>query len=305
MWRMDGLSTAFLLVLVCASLLTNEVKCQDDTTEAASVAPDAPADATGAPDTAADGSAPTPASDAADAEGAADAAGADSAQTAAPGDSSPFTLIHITAFPPVEGAAAEDAPAPVMPDVKCIGKEDITESKAVKASVTTADCTETKKILEAIPANLCSGQACQIKLYQDGSTVLLESEDVSSSSLASALQRTEMKHKLGVKDVKYTSGSSVLVGILVTGLLAAVALTVGYFKCQRRPSPKGERLAEEGTPVDQQNQANTLASDAPLNPPPETPEKPSANGEAPEGDKTQPPPTNGHSTPATTADTEL
>uniref|UniRef100_A0A3B4A996 Uncharacterized protein n=2 Tax=Periophthalmus magnuspinnatus TaxID=409849 RepID=A0A3B4A996_9GOBI len=100
-----------------------------------------------------------------------------------------------------------------------------------------------------------------------------------------------------------SSGPSVFVGILISGLLAAVGLTVGYFKCQRRPSPKGERLAEEGTPVD--HQASTLASDAPLNPPPETPEKPSANGEAPEGDKTQPPPTNGHSTPANTADTEL
>lgn len=57
--------------------------------------------------------------------------------------------------------------------------------------------------------------------------------------------------------------------------------------------------------MDQENQGNTLVSDAPLNPPPETQEKPSVNGESPEGAKTQtPPPTNGHST-AKTADTEL
>lgn len=56
--------------------------------------------------------------------------------------------------------------------------------------------------------------------------------------------------------------------------------------------------------MDQENQGNTLASDAPLIPPPENEEKPSVNGESPEAGKTQPPPTNGHST-ANTADTEL
>ncbi|XP_028308974.1 uncharacterized protein cd34 [Gouania willdenowi] len=103
-----------------------------------------------------------------------------------------------------------------------------------------------------------------------------------------------------------SSGSSVFVGILVSGLLAALAITIGYFKCQRRPEKQAVRLAEEAYPVDQDNQGNTLVSVAPLNPPPETPEKPSVNGaESPEADKTQtPPPTNGHST-AKAADTEL
>lgn len=102
-----------------------------------------------------------------------------------------------------------------------------------------------------------------------------------------------------------SSGSSVFVGILVTGLLAALGIIVGYFKCQRRPDPKGAMLAEEACPVDQENQGNTLASDAPLNPPQETQEKPSVNGESLEAVKTETsPPTNGHST-AKTADTEL
>ncbi|XP_026224797.1 protein STRUBBELIG-RECEPTOR FAMILY 3 [Anabas testudineus] len=103
-----------------------------------------------------------------------------------------------------------------------------------------------------------------------------------------------------------SSGSSVFVGILVTGLLAALAIIVGYFKCQRRSDTKGEKLAEEAYPVDQENQGNTLVSVAPLNPPPENQEKPSINGESTEPAKTEPPPAsnNGHST-AKTADTEL
>ncbi|KAK7884957.1 hypothetical protein WMY93_028080 [Mugilogobius chulae] len=270
-------------------MLPGDVKCQDDAADDAAAATNAPTAGAG------DASAQT----------VADSTGADSTQTATPGDAvAPVTDSSVA--PAVDAAVVEDTPAPVMPDVKCVGKEDITESKAVKASVATSDCAATKNILENVPAKWCSKQACKINIFQDDSTMLLDSEDASLGTLASALQSEEMKNKLGVTDVKYSSsGSSVLVGILVTGLLAAVALTVGYFKCQRRPSPKGERLAEEGTPVDQQNQANTLASDAPLNPPPETPEKPSANGEAPEGDKAQTPPTNGHSTPANTADTEL
>lgn len=62
--------------------------------------------------------------------------------------------------------------------------------------------------------------------------------------------------------------------------------------------------AEEAYPVDKENQGNTLVSEAPLNPPPETQEKPNVNGESPEAEKNPPPPTNGHST-AKTADTEL
>ncbi|KAJ0064715.1 hypothetical protein NL108_012318 [Boleophthalmus pectinirostris] len=288
MRRISGLSTSSLLVLVCALLLTNEVKCQDDSTDAPSTA-SVPAGDAG------DATGQTPAPD------ASDSTGADSAVTQAPGDLSVITVNTVAA----EVSAVEAVP--IMPEVKCVGKEEITESNAVKASVATNDCATTKRIIEAVPAYWCSKQqACTLNLHQDANTVLLESEGANLGTLASALQSEEMK-PLGARDVKYSSssGSSVFVGILVTGLLAALALTVGYFKCQRRPSPKGERLAEEGTPVDQQNQANTLASDAPLNPPPETPEKPSANGEAPEGDKTPAPPTNGHSTPANTADTEL
>lgn len=74
-----------------------------------------------------------------------------------------------------------------------------------------------------------------------------------------------------------------------------------YISC----SFKSYLQADEAYPVDQENQGNTLVSVAPLNPPPETPEKPSVNGESPEAVKTEPtPPTNGHST-TNTADTEM
>lgn len=50
--------------------------------------------------------------------------------------------------------------------------------------------------------------------------------------------------QLGVKNVEApsSSGSSVLVGLLVSGLLAAIAITVGYCKCQRRPEKNGVKL---------------------------------------------------------------
>ncbi|XP_030589660.1 uncharacterized protein cd34 [Archocentrus centrarchus] len=111
--------------------------------------------------------------------------------------------------------------------------------------------------------------------------------------------------KLDGSETKSSSDSSVFVGILVTGLLVAIGITTGYFYFQRRSNSKGMKLTDKAFPEDQENQGGTLASVAPLNPPPETQEKPSVNGESPEAAKTEPPPpTNGHST-TKTADTEL
>ncbi|XP_004070942.1 uncharacterized protein LOC101157618 [Oryzias latipes] len=193
----------------------------------------------------------------------------------------------------------------VMPDVKCVGNEDL-HTITVKAEVITTDCNATKKIIEENPAGWCQQESCQLTIFQDGKTIFVSSNDTKPDTLVNALQSEKLKNKLGVTKTEIQSSSrSVFVGILVTGLLAAIALTVGYFKCQRRPAAKGARLAEEASPVDPENQGNTLASEAPLNPPPETQEKPNINGESPEAEKPQsPPPTNGHSN-AKTADTEL
>ncbi|XP_070824966.1 uncharacterized protein cd34 [Chaetodon trifascialis] len=333
MWRMNGLWRRMAgVLLLCALLLSNEVTCQDDAVADATDAPAAdPATDASAVTDAADPAAAPDATAAPDAGAApTDAAGGDSASSAAPGDGSfPATIIAFnpdsldggdsgssgtTAAPSVGDEVATAAEVPgdsrilkSVPDVRCVGEGEISEDNAVKVEMTTDDCDATKRVIEETPVGLCEAKDCDLKIFQNGKTVLMASDNVKLSSLAKALQGETLKDKLGVTKVETppSSGSSVFVGILVSGLLAALAITVGYFKCQRRTDTKGVRLAEEAYPVDQENQGNTLVSVAPLNPPPETPEKPSVNGESPEAAKTQPPPpTNGHST-TKTADTEL
>ncbi|XP_074538007.1 uncharacterized protein cd34 isoform X2 [Halichoeres trimaculatus] len=316
MWRMNGLWGRMAIVLVLSALLlSNGVMCQDDAPDATdapaadtSVAADADAAATsGAP-------AVTAVPDAGDT--AAPDAAADSAATAAPGDVVLAATVITVAINP-SGTDAPDSPpaAPeepkvvklVVPDVTCVGKDDIPES-AVKVSVDTTDCEATKRIIQDNPAGWCSKENCNLKIAQEGKKLSVVSDDAKLATLADAFQSAALKEKLGVTNVETpsSSGSSVLAGILVSGLLTAIGITIGYFKCQRRGDAKGVRLAEEAYPADQENQGNTLVSVAPLNPPPETPEKPSVNGESPEAAKTEPspPPTNGTST-AKTADTEL
>ncbi|CAL8275419.1 unnamed protein product [Boreogadus saida] len=216
----------------------------------------------------------------------------------------------------------------VVPVVKCVVKEDI-KDEHVKAVVTTSTCEETTVALQAAPAAWCAGEVCRLDVSQDGNSILVASPDATPSVIKAALQGEKIKESLGVSGVESSSsgpgGASVFVGVLLTGLLVAAGLIGGYcFKNRRAPGDKGTRLAEESYPVDVENQGNTLVSVAPLNPPPETqepaetteipepkepvevPEKPIENGEAPEEVKVDPPPpTNGTSTAAKTADTEL
>lgn len=342
MWRMNGLwSRTAAALLLCALLLSSGVMCQDD--DAAADATDAPA-ADSADDASAATDAPAADATAAAADdvvAASSAAPGDdgSAPSAAPGDdSSAVTAVSVgadsgdsddsadagapdaavTAIAPAAGeevAAAAPTEAPVVPvvvklvvpDVTCVGEDDIPEGTFVKAEVSTDNCELTKSVIQGNPAGWCHKDDCQLKIFQDGNIMRLASEDGDMNTAAEALQSEHLKDKLGVTKVETpsSSGSSVFVGILVSGLLAAVGIIVGYFKCPRRTDAKGVRLAEEGYTANQDNQGNTLVSVAPLNPPPETPEKPSVNGESPEAAKTpSPPPTNGHST-AKTADTEL
>ncbi|KAM7411330.1 hypothetical protein PAMA_021358 [Pampus argenteus] len=323
-WRMNGFWKGMAgVLLLCALLLSNEVMCQDPATSTTNATdPDnsdvQPRDnATVAP--AADATVPTA------------AAGDQSAASVAPGNSlSPSINVNtaVDAFNQ-EGGTSRTTAAPsagrndgtvgprsnvqdvvvrtVLPDVQCVGKEDIPESNAVKAVVSTDDCEATKRIIQENPAGWCQQEKCNIKIYQEDNMLQVASDDADLDALAGTLQSEHLKDKLGVEMIEtssQSSGSSVFVGILVTGLLAAVAITVGYFRCQRKSDTKGLRLAEEAYPVDQENQGNTLVSEAPLNPPQETQEKPSVNGESPEAPKTEPPPTNGQST-TKTADTEL
>lgn len=331
MWRMNGLWRRMAGVLVLgALLLSSGAMCQEDSTVAPTNVP------TTAPPGSASAGSSTPDAPSQESSGATVAPNTDansgngdpSASTPAPKDGSiPVTIVTVavdsgkpggraldlgasdavaaTNAPPVE-VPREPALSLVVPDVQCVAESDIPEN-AVKAEVTTADCEASKAMIQANPAPWCPKENCNLKIFQDGNMMKITSEDAALSTLAGALQSEHLKDKLGVTktETPSSSGSSVFVGILVSGLLAALGITIGYFKCQRKSDPKGVRLAEEAYPADQENQGNTLVSVAPLNPPPETPEKPSVNGESPEAAKTQPPPpTNGHST-TKTADTEL
>ncbi|TMS16743.1 hypothetical protein E3U43_014036 [Larimichthys crocea] len=307
MWRMNGLwrRTAGVLVL-CALLLSNEVMCQDP-----SATPVAPADADSSAVTDALDSAAAPVNTNAPSDSP-DVGGQDAATAADPG----FTMFTLPdgGAPGISGVTAAPgdvsvASADVVPDVRCVGEEDIS-ANAVKAEVTTDNCEATKSIITETPAGWCANaESCVLKIFQNGKNLAMTSDSANVDALVKTLRGEHFKDKLGVTNIDAPASSSsrpnVFVGVLVSGLLAALGIIVGYLKCQRRSDVKEVKLAEEAYPVDQENQGNTLVSVAPLNPPPETPEKPSVNGgESPEAEKTQtPPPTNGHSTK--TADTEL
>ncbi|KAI4798954.1 hypothetical protein KUCAC02_020383 [Chaenocephalus aceratus] len=156
-----------------------------------------------------------------------------------------------TAAPDVtKNTTPEEAPKPgrtvVVTGCGVVGKEDVSESNAVKVFLSTTDCETTKRIIQENPARWCSKDNCDLKIFQEGNTALVSSEDADLATLADALKSEHLKEKLGVTKIETpsSSGSSVFVGILVSGLLAAVAITVGYLKCPRRTSGKGVRLAE-------------------------------------------------------------
>ncbi|CAG03881.1 unnamed protein product [Tetraodon nigroviridis] len=297
MWRMNGVWKRMAgVLLLCALLLCNEVTCQDD---AATNSTDGPAadvpDATIAPAAGPTGTFPsfidllvTNVSTATDQNGSASGT---------------------TAAPSVEKALP--AATSKMMVMSCTEPEDIVDLSHVFISVKTADCEESKGIIAENLPFLCKENSCEMKLYQKGENLQIGTKDVDDSALIKHLLSEPLKSKLSSSSSPSSSSSSsssdssVFVGVLVSGLLAAAAITAAYCKCQRRSDTKEVKLAEEAYPVDQENQGNTLVSVAPLNPPPETPEKPSVNGESPEAVKTEPtPPTNGHST-SNTADTEM
>lgn len=316
------------VLVLCALLLSNEVMCQDEAapTDPPAADPGDAADASVVLATDAAGTAAAPDVTAAPDVGAGPTATAGGERTtlllftfrnidvnADNQDGGASGTITVADDKPDKGVSDVPAKVPdnspnvkvVVPEVTCVGQADLSGKQYVEVEVKTSDCEESKGIIKDNPANWCETQNCRLSLHQIGNRLMVSSDDADPSALTQVLQSNQMRDKLTKAPAPSSSGSSVFVGILVSGLLAAIAITVGYFKCQRRSDTKGVRLAEEGHPVDQENQGNTLVSVAPLNPPPETQEKPSVNGESPEAAKTlDPPPTNGHST-AKTADTEM
>ncbi|KAG7472098.1 hypothetical protein MATL_G00104990, partial [Megalops atlanticus] len=210
-----------------------------------------------------------------------------------------------------------DVPKPL---VQCVGKEEVGDIDAVKVVLEEASsCEETRAKIEALVRELC-GSDCKLYIFQEENSnefiVAGPNIKADAEAMAEKFNSFGIKEKLMVVDAVPRWGKppqTVLISLLVTGLLLAALLIGGYcFKNRRSHSAKGMRLAEESYQADEENQGNTLVSVAPLNPP-ETQEKPSINGESPEGGKSQPPPagtggatTNGHSTAKTpVADTEL
>ncbi|XP_041712460.1 uncharacterized protein LOC121545738 isoform X2 [Coregonus clupeaformis] len=333
MRRMNGSWRGMALALVlCALLLHNEVHCQDATyatdtpyTDAPGAAPtDATGtDATVKPQAPVDDTATTVADSTADDTPGTSApvSDQDTAFTStvpendllARGDTS-----GTTAGPGVDtqGTEATDSPvalvvpekeaALVLPIVECVDKEAVKDKDTVKVELSSeTSCSETKRILE--DSAWCTGD-CNLQLFQEenSNTLVLTRANGGVKELSESLNSQGIKGQLGVVEAAPQWGkhsSTVLVSLLITGLLLAAALIGGYcLRKHRRHNAKGMRLAEEAYPVDEENQGNTLLSVAPLNPL-ETVEKP-ANGDSQEAAKTQPPPTNGHSS-TKTADTEL
>ncbi|XP_064160688.1 hematopoietic progenitor cell antigen CD34-like isoform X2 [Anguilla rostrata] len=193
-------------------------------------------------------------------------------------------------------------------DIQCVDKEALKDRHAVKLMLKDASsCEETKAKLKELMGDLC-GPDCDIKIYQeDSSPEVFVSGKADANGMANKFNSPGIKEKLGVVEAspqREEHPPTVLVALLLTGLLLAALLIGGYcLRNHRSQQAKGAKLAEE--PVDQENQGNTLVSVAPLHPQ-EPQDKPSANGESPEGVKTEAPPTNGHSAAKSpVADTEL
>ncbi|XP_067087795.1 activating transcription factor 7-interacting protein 1-like [Osmerus mordax] len=210
---------------------------------------------------------------------------------------------------PMMPSATEPEASPVRPVVVCVTEEALKDKDAVQVHLQrSSSCEESKSVLEKLLAPWCASPPCQLDVFQEESTknLLVTSPHAGLMTLKKALNMVEVKEALGASQVEahpVKSSSAVFVSVLMAGLLLAAGLIGAYcLRIRRGHNTKGMRLAEETYPGDEENQGNTLVSMAPLTPP-ESQEKPAINGEAPEADKTQPPPTNGHSTK--TADTEL
>uniref|UniRef100_A0AAQ4P5H2 Si:ch211-286o17.1 n=2 Tax=Gasterosteus aculeatus aculeatus TaxID=481459 RepID=A0AAQ4P5H2_GASAC len=202
-------------------------------------------------------------------------------------------------------------------DVVCVSKEAVKDKNAVNLKLkASSTCKDTKEKIGSVLQELC-GDGCKLDIYQeDDSDQIIVSgkyveEDV--AGMADRFNNDNIKDKTDVQEAVPRWGREeeggknsklVLVSLLLTGLLLAALLVAGYyFKTHRRTS-KGIRLAESFQ-VDEENQANTLVSVAPL--PQEPHDKPTAIGETPpENGTSAAPATNGHSATQTpVADTEM
>ncbi|XP_014022176.1 hematopoietic progenitor cell antigen CD34 isoform X2 [Salmo salar] len=181
--------------------------------------------------------------------------------------------------------------------VMCVDKEAAQDRDAVSLKLkASSSCEETRSKIESVLEHLC-GVDCKLEVFQEDNSneILIFGQyiEADAQGMAEKFNNDNIKDKIDFEEAvpRWEKNSKlVLVSLLLTGLLLAILLIAGYYLKTHRPPPKGARLAEEGFQVDEENQANTLVSVAPLQP-----QEPL--------DKT---PTNGHSATQTpVADTEM
>ncbi|XP_029006288.1 hematopoietic progenitor cell antigen CD34 isoform X3 [Betta splendens] len=209
---------------------------------------------------------------------------------------------------PARGDGPQNIP---KDDVVCVSKEAVQDKNAVSLKLkSSSNCKDTKAKIQSVLQELC-GEDCKLEIYQeDNSDETIVSgkyveDDV--TGMAHKFNNVNIKDKTDVEEAVPRWGRKsklVLVSLLLAGLLLAALLTAGYYLKTHRKNSKGVRLAESFQ-VDEENQANTLVSVAPL--PQEPVDKPTVNGESPPENGNNPAPTtNGHSqTQTPVADTEM
>ncbi|XP_028303173.1 hematopoietic progenitor cell antigen CD34 isoform X2 [Gouania willdenowi] len=211
------------------------------------------------------------------------------------------------------GDGPNNKPMPSVPrdDVVCVTKEAVQDKNAVNLKLKeSSNCEETKVKIESVLQELC-GEDCKLEIYQeDGSDEILVSGkyvEADVPGMANKFNNDNIKDKTDVQEAVPHWGKNsklVLVSLLLAGLLLAALLVAGFYFKTHRKNSKGVRLAETYQ-VDEENQANTLVSVAPL--PQEPMDKPIINGESPpENGTNTSSATNGHSASQTpVADTEM
>ncbi|XP_047439562.1 hematopoietic progenitor cell antigen CD34 isoform X2 [Mugil cephalus] len=218
--------------------------------------------------------------------------------------------------PPSRGDGPGNLPLPLpkpvpKDDVVCVTKEAVQDKHAVSLKLKgPSSCRETKVRLESVLQELC-GEDCKLDIYQEDNSdeIVVSGKYVEGdvTGMADKFNNDNIRDKTNVEEAVVRWGKNsklVLVSLLLTGLLLAALLVAGYYLKTHRKNSKGVRLAESFQ-VDEENQANTLVSVAPL--PQEPVDKPTVNGESPpENGTNAAPTTNGHSANQTpVADTEM
>ncbi|XP_028848327.1 hematopoietic progenitor cell antigen CD34 [Denticeps clupeoides] len=177
------------------------------------------------------------------------------------------------------------------------------------AAITTATVTLGTQQTSTRVSSVSVQSAVLAETTEEAPKIIPKAPHLAATVSSKSIIYESIDSKLGLTNAEHKpkNNMTVLVSILVSGLLLAAVLIGGYcWKNNRVQNAKVMRLADESCHIDEENQGNTLVSVAPLNPP-EPEEKPSINGESPDGVKTQvPTATNGHSTAKNpVADTEL